>query len=255
VRHYLQDVGSTFGIGANGPHDWDEGFEYFYEGAATRRRLFTFGFGLSPWQHAAYTEYPSIGRFESDWFDPVTWKPHTPTAAYLEMRADDAFWAARRVMAFSDEMIRAVLRTGEFGDRAAELHLADVLITRRDKIGRAYLTGINPIVDPALDDAGTLTFDNAAVRYRFAAAPESYTAVWYAFDNASGTARRIADTASRDTRMPAPTGLPIGPGAFIRVDLHAASAEQPAWARPIEVYFRKLASGWKLVGLDRMPEQ
>lgn len=25
VKHYLQDVGSTFGMGANGPHDWDEG--------------------------------------------------------------------------------------------------------------------------------------------------------------------------------------------------------------------------------------
>ena len=32
MKHYLQDVGSTFGIGANGPHDWDEGFEYFYQG-------------------------------------------------------------------------------------------------------------------------------------------------------------------------------------------------------------------------------
>ena len=48
VKHYLQDVGSTFGIGANGPHDWDEGFEYFYEGDATRKRLFTFGFAPEP---------------------------------------------------------------------------------------------------------------------------------------------------------------------------------------------------------------
>ena len=24
VRHWLQDVGSTFGMGANGPHEWDE---------------------------------------------------------------------------------------------------------------------------------------------------------------------------------------------------------------------------------------
>ena len=33
VRHYLQDVGSTFGTGANAPHDYDEGWE-----AALRRR-------------------------------------------------------------------------------------------------------------------------------------------------------------------------------------------------------------------------
>src|SRR5207249_1959405 len=28
VRHYLQDVGSTFGDGAVGPHDYDEGWEH-----------------------------------------------------------------------------------------------------------------------------------------------------------------------------------------------------------------------------------
>ena len=27
VRHYLQDVGSTFGTGANAPHDYDDGRE------------------------------------------------------------------------------------------------------------------------------------------------------------------------------------------------------------------------------------
>ena len=34
VKHYLQDVGSTFGM-ANRPHEWDIGWEYFYE---TERR-------------------------------------------------------------------------------------------------------------------------------------------------------------------------------------------------------------------------
>ena len=54
VKHYLQDVGSTFGMGANGPHDWDEGWEYFYQGDTTRKRLLSFGFALSPWQTARY---------------------------------------------------------------------------------------------------------------------------------------------------------------------------------------------------------
>ncbi len=113
MKHYLQDVGSTFGMGANGPHDWDEGWEYFYQGNTTRRRLLSFGFALSPWQTAPYTIYDSVGRFEGDRFDPTTWKPHTATTAYIEMRADDAFWAARRVMAFTDDAIRAIVKTGQ----------------------------------------------------------------------------------------------------------------------------------------------
>ena len=32
VRHYLQDVGSTFGTGANGPREYDEGAEHLFEG-------------------------------------------------------------------------------------------------------------------------------------------------------------------------------------------------------------------------------
>ena len=34
VKHYLQDVGSTFGM-CNDFHEWDLGWEYFYKG---RRR-------------------------------------------------------------------------------------------------------------------------------------------------------------------------------------------------------------------------
>ena len=50
------------------------------------------------------------------------------------MRDDDAFWAARRVAAFTDDLIRAAVHTGQFSDPAAEKYLADVLIKRRDKI-------------------------------------------------------------------------------------------------------------------------
>ena len=148
VRHYLQDVGSTFGVGANGPHDWNEGWEYIYDGGASRRRLFTFGFGLSPWQTADYARHPAIGRFEGDAFDPETWKPRAPTPAYIEMRDDDAFWAARRVMAFSRRLDPGGRQDGRDQRRGGGEVPGRRLIQRRDKIGRAYLPKINPIVDP-----------------------------------------------------------------------------------------------------------
>ena len=61
------------------------------------------------------------------------------------MRDDDAFWAARRIAAFSDDTIRAIVHTGEFGDAAAERTMADIMIKRRDKILSAYLPAVNPI--------------------------------------------------------------------------------------------------------------
>ena len=255
VRHYLQDVGSTFGVGANGPHEWNEGWEHVYDGAATKRRLLTFGFGFSPWQTADYEDHPAIGRFEGDAFDPETWKPRSPTAAYVEMRDDDAFWAARRVMAFSDEMIRAIVKTGQFSDPKAEQYLGDVLIKRRDKIGRAYLPKVNPIVDPHLDAAGVLTFGNAAVKAGFAPAPAGYQATWFTFDNATGGATRIAATESVTERMQAPAQLRATPGGFVKVELSATSAAHPAWAQPAHAYFRRHADGWTLVGFERLPDK
>lgn len=96
VRHYLQDVGSTFGTGALAPREWDEGYEYLYEGDAVWKRLVTLGLYRRPWQSLPYTEYRSIGRFEGDEFDPVAWKPRVPTTAFLHAQSDDNFWAARR---------------------------------------------------------------------------------------------------------------------------------------------------------------
>jgi hypothetical protein len=253
VRHYLQDVGSTFGVGANGPHDWDEGWEHTYDGPPSLRRLLSFGLAFSPWQRAAYEEHPSIGRFEGVAFQPDTWKPRVPSVAYLELRADDAFWAARRVMAFTDEQIRALVSTGGFSDGRAERVLGDVLIQRRDKIGRTYLTAINPIIDPALDANGRLTFGNAAEQYQFAAAPAAYRAVWSRFDNATGATSTLGETSSAAPTMLTPAALPAESGSFIQIELSAAAPVFPSWSRPIQVHFRRQIDGWQLVGIDRLP--
>jgi len=134
------------------------------------------------------------------------------------------------------------------------LYLADVLIKRRDKIGAAYLPKINPIVNPALDGGGVLTFGNAAVQAGCAKAPASYKATWYTFDNATGEAARVSDTESPTERMQAPAALRATPGAFVKVQVSAISTEQPSWATPVDVYFRRQANGWTLVGFERLPD-
>ena len=170
VKHYLQDVGSTFGM-TNDRHQWENGWEHFVQGGTVAKRLASFGFALSPWTTVDYTKAPSIGKFEGDRFDPRKWRTHTPNAASIEMRDDDAFWAARRVAAFSDEMIRAIVHTGEFSDPAAEKAIGDIMIKRRNKILRTYLPAVNPIVTPRLEN-NRLSFENAAVAADVAKAPE-----------------------------------------------------------------------------------
>jgi hypothetical protein len=251
VRHYLQDVGSTFGIGANGPHDWNEGFEYFYEGDTTLRRLASFGFALRPWQTADYTIYPAVGRFESDAFDPETWRPHAPTPAYMRMQPDDAFWAARRLAAFDDDAIRTVVHEGKFSDAAAEQHLAAVLIARRDKILRAYLPAVNPLVNARLSDEGRLTFDNAAVMANVASPPVRYRVRWFQFDNDSGARKPLGETYDAPEALAGPPRIPSASGTIIEADVTADDRSPEAWQRPVRFYFRRGVGGWTLVGLER----
>ena len=251
VRHYLQDVGSTFGTGANAPRDGDEGFEYLYEGGPLALRLFTLGLYLSPWQRATYVDSPEVGRFEGDTFDPEEWRPRVPVAALRHARADDNLWAALRVMAFTPEQIRAAVKTGGYTDPAAEKLLEDVLLKRRDKIGRAYLSRVNPLTRFALSDAGSLTFENPAVRAGYAAAPKGgYEATWASFNNGTGESTPIGSPVTAgEERVPAPSG--IAAAQLLQVSIRAIDPAHAPWSVPVKVYFRRAQNAWQLVGVER----
>lgn len=252
VRHYLLDVGSTFGIGANGPHDWTDGYEHLFEQDKALKRLVTMGLYIQPWQTVNYEDNPSIGRFEGDKFDPLTWKTRVPAAALRNARDDDNFWAARRVMAFTDDLIRAVVKTGKYSDPVAEKLLADILIKRRNRIGEVYFTRINPLVSFSLDASGVLRFENPAEQAGMAQSHATYRAVWSAFDNETGATRPLGESSGAAGQIQAPSGLPAA-GAYVVADVRAADSPHPAWAKPARVTFFRTQSGWRLVGLERMP--
>jgi hypothetical protein len=255
VRHYLQDVGSTFGTGSLHPREGDEGFEYIYDGGPTVKRLFTFGLAVSPWQTLDYSTVPQLGNFTAEAYEPDEWKPRVPIWALTRVRADDELWAALRVMAFTDEHIRAAVKQGQFTDPQAEPQLTEILAKRRDILGRHYTAKVNPLTKFALDGSGVLTFENPAVRAKYAEAPKGgYTASFARFDNTAGTSQPIggAVTSSQE-RIQAPSDLPRGAGTYIKVSIAAVNPPFKSWAQPVDAYFRGTASGWQLVGVERLP--
>ena len=255
VRHHLIDFNAALGSAGIGPRDRRDGYEYIVETGPAKKALPAFGFAVRPWMTIDYPRYRGVGRFESARFVPEEWRPRVPNPAYVRSRADDTFWAARKLMAMSDDLIRAAVHAGQLTDPAAERFLADALIERRNKIGRAWLTAINPIVDPALGADGSLTFQNAAVAHGFASAPRGYAAVWHTYDNDAGSATRIGETESQSAPLRAPS-IPSA-ARFIRVDIRAvnpANAALASWSQPVHAYFRRDGSGWQLVGFNRMPD-
>ena len=212
------------------------------------------GLPLTVWHRAVYEDNFAVGRFEGDAFDPLSWKPRVPTSAFLKARADDNFWAARRVATFSDEMIRALTTSAQYSHPEDAELLARVLIKRRDKITRTYFNAINPLVDFALSPGGRLTFRNAAVDAGVASAPaEGYRATWSRFDNATGATSPIGSpTVGAGAEIGAPEALPADAGAYLKIAIVArGSAPEPWTQHPVEVYFCKSGAEWRLVGIDR----
>jgi hypothetical protein len=256
IRHNLLDFGSTIGSAGVYPREPFEGSEYLIEGKKTLAGIPTFGFYIKDWRTIPMYRARSVGAFpsENESWDPEKWKPRYGNSAFRSARLDDKFWAARRVQMFTDEMLKAVPRVGQFGDPEAEEMLAKFLIERRDAIVRRYLPAVNPIVDVQLAAAGPLTFRNAAVDAKVAAVPQEIVVAWSQFDNATGTATSIGTTSApgASTSVPLPPNLPTAPATYIRAEI-AAKGGPESWAQPSHAYFLREASGWKLVGFERVP--
>ena len=251
LRHHLIDFGSTLGSAAVKPREFDEGHMYIVEPKSLLARALTFGFLVHPFEQIRYRQIPSVGHFSAARFDPQRWKPRVPNPAFLRARADDLFWGARRVMAFTDEMIAAAVASASYTDPRAARHITETLIARRDLIGRAWLSSVNPIVDPSFDGQ-RLAFTNAAVDAGVLPPARGYRAMWFSFDNATGESTRLSDTTATEPLLLSPDTTSTLSRSFVRVDVAAAEGAPQPWTVPVSIYFRPNASGrWDLVGLER----
>ncbi len=251
IRHYLLDFSSALGSASIGPREGWEGYEALVEQPGDIfGRVLSLGFKIPRWRTQDYFESPAIGRLprdHSDW-DPETWWPHITNAAFRHMRADDTFWAATKLAAIDDGMIKAAVAEGKFGDPEAEAFLAKAIADRRLRVLQTFLPKVNPLVDVAITD-GRLTFRNIAVDAAVADRAPGYRALWYTFDNVADKATLVATTEETQSPLPMPA-LPAS--EFIKVDISTVGGPE-AWNKPISVYFRRDSSGWTLVGLERLP--
>ena len=253
IRHYMFDFGSIMGSGSTVAQVPRAGNEYILEWAPALKTLATLGLYVRPWITVDYWEdAKSVGRFESDFFDPVAWRPEYPNPAFDNMRGDDAFWAARLVARFPDETLRAIVAKARYSEPGAADHIVRTLSARRDKVLRAWLTAVNPLADARLAADGTLTFENAAITARVAAANASYELSWSGFDNTTGSpAGSPIVTRSAEPRAPAPAALLQG-AQFVSVVIRTRHPDFPHWNAPVAFTFRRQGAGWQTVGVERI---
>jgi hypothetical protein len=64
----------------------------------------------------------------------------------------------------------------------------------------------------------------------------------------------MGETTSGSDRIPAPAGLPSEMGTFVVAEIRAVDSQYASWSVPVRATFRRTQGGWKLVGLERMPD-
>jgi hypothetical protein len=258
VKHYMFDFGSIMGSGTAFAQKPRPGNEYILEWKPSFLTLATLGFYFRPWITIKYPHVPpSVGRFEAARFDPLTWKPEYPNQAFDNLRPEDAFWAARIVSRFSDAAVRAVVDKARYSDPRASEYVTQTLIARRDKVVRAWINGVNPLVNAALDAGGRFSCENAAVAAGAATRAKSYRLEWLTLDNATGQTAASGEPVEIDGGGPITATLPAALASghdYVGVRIAGLHPEQPAWsARPATFFFRRTATGWDTVGVQRFP--
>ena len=181
IKHYLVDFGAILGSATLRPKSPADGHEYMFNIKPAALQFATLGLDMPPWERATYKDLREAGRFDATTFDPEHWKPDYPNVAFDIRRPDDEFWGATRVMAFTDADIRAIVGTGEYSDPRARDWIANALIGRRNRIGRAFFSKLLPL-DNFRVSGGRIAFDDLGVHYGFAP-PRSYRFQWSRFDN------------------------------------------------------------------------
>ena len=181
VKHHLIDFGSILGSASEKSNSARSGNEHLFAWRPAAVEIASLGLWVPRWARARFPELPSVGRFEYQRYSPDDFKPEYPNPAFERRLPDDTFWAAKQVMAFRDEEIRAIVQTGEYSDPRAEDWIVKSLIERRNKIGRTYFARVLPL-DGFAVCGDELTFADLSVKYGFAP-KRGYSVEWANFDN------------------------------------------------------------------------
>jgi hypothetical protein len=166
VVHYQQGVGASFGRFFAKPIDYWMGQTPYFSPGSVLLSVATLGILPRPWSdeplqkaHAeAAIEWPELGFFDAEHFDPKRWRPVADNPAFVRQTDRDRYWGAKQVVAFNEGEVRAAVAAGRFEPVVAE-HLFDVLWKRRERIARAFFAEVSPL-DHFRVDGSRLCFED-----------------------------------------------------------------------------------------------
>ncbi len=167
VKHYFLDYGTALGVAARKNQEPRYGFEWFVPYGVMLESLFTLGVIRQPWEERRLPWLRGVGMLETDLYDPGAWKSSSP--AYRPIYAADRFdkfWAAKIIIRFTRDQIRAVVDAARLSDPRAAEWITDALIVRQRKTARYWFERVNPLDEFVLTD-DTLCFKDLSIAHAF----------------------------------------------------------------------------------------
>ncbi|MDZ4799240.1 MAG: hypothetical protein SGI92_13840 [Bryobacteraceae bacterium] len=237
VRHHLIDFSAAFGAEAFEPKSPRAGFVYLLDWKDSARSFFTFGLAAPAWVRADYDYVDQAGRLESKVFDPEEWKPNYYSPAMVNLLPDDAFWAAKTIMKFTEPEVRAIVATSEYSSKEGQDYLVRVLMERQRKIGQTWFSKVLPLDNIRVEN-GRLAFDDLGAVYKYWA-DRSYTVAWSDFDNET------------ERRTPIPgastgTAVPRSQSRYVAAEISSGNPQMT-----VTVYLRRRGEEMQVVGVER----
>ncbi len=236
VKHYLIDFGSILGSASYKANSARSGNEHLFAWRPAALQFFSLGLFVPRWAKADFPDLPSVGRFESTIFDPEKYKGEYPNPAFYNRLPDDTFWGAKQVMAFTDEQIQAIVKTGEYSDPTAGEWVVKCLIERRNKIGKVYFQKVLPL-DRFECKNGRLEFEDLAAKFGFAQ-PQQLSIQWFRFDNQTGNKSPLAGEAT--------LSISTDQAEYLAAEIRGSEPK-----KSVTVYLRREAAGRRVVGIER----
>jgi len=172
LKHYLIDFNGSLGSAHGGAKPPHFGHEYMFDFGETAKAFLTLGFWEKPWQkrwrEAGEKTHPSaaVGYFDNRDFKPAEYKIQLPYEAFKRVTRADGFWAAKQMMAFSDDDIRTMVSAGKLSSGEDADYISKALSERRDLIAKHWFSQSAPLDDFEVQ-RGKLTFKDLAVQYQF----------------------------------------------------------------------------------------
>jgi hypothetical protein len=240
IKHHLIDFSAVFGAEAFEPKSPRSGFVPLFDWTSSAKNFFTLGLYVPEYARANHPYAKEVGRLEADKFDPEHWVGNYYNPAFANQLYDDAFWAAKQVMTFTEPEVRAMVKTSEYTSAEGMEYLVKSLMQRREKIGRAYFSRVLPL-DGFSVEGGRLRFEDLAVKYGFVQ-PRTFRYTWSTFNNETEARSPIAGAASDAIPAAFASGYAV-------VQIQGDDAK-----KTIDVYLRKrggAASAPQVVGVER----